>query len=394
KIKYCSSNMKELLTEMKNTSELMVDLAYSSVIYDDEDIANEVLRLEEKMDTIEYHVKIAAMLGARSYEDAAMLSGVLQAATASEKIANAAGDIAKIVLLKMGIPLELKFDLQEAEETIIRAKVHPKSKMVNKTLGELKLETETGMRIIAIRRNSHWIYDPDKNTKIFAKDILFAKGYDEGVPIFYKCATCAHYVKRVIETNYVLEDLDKAVDIIVDMKNMSELSIGLAYSSVLFYNKDLAHEVEIIEEKMDEMKYALQHWVLKSAKYISDVNQLRGLLHLATSSEIISDAALVIADVVLRDIELHPVLTLAVRESDEVVTKIDVSECSDLMGKTLGELKLETETGMYVMAIKRNDKWIYNPGSKTLINNKDLLIARGPSSGEKLLIGMCNSDKL
>ncbi|HEY3360999.1 MAG TPA: potassium channel protein, partial [Methanosarcina sp.] len=37
--KYSPKNLKDLLTEMKDTSELMVDLAYSAMIYDDEDIA-------------------------------------------------------------------------------------------------------------------------------------------------------------------------------------------------------------------------------------------------------------------------------------------------------------------------------------------------------------------
>ncbi|HWR25590.1 MAG TPA: PhoU domain-containing protein, partial [Methanosarcina sp.] len=60
--RYSPRNLKDLLTEMKDTSELMVDLAYSAMIYDDEDIAEEVLNLEDKMDTLDYHMKMAAML--------------------------------------------------------------------------------------------------------------------------------------------------------------------------------------------------------------------------------------------------------------------------------------------------------------------------------------------
>ena len=388
KIKHCSLNMKELLVGMKDTSELMLDLAYSAVIYDDEDIAEEVIRLEEKMDTLEYHMKITAMQAARRIDEAHQLSGVLKAASAAENIANAAGDIANIVRLKMGIPTELKADIREAEETVTRVTIEPDSPVIGKTLGELKLEIETGMGVIAIRQGSSWIYDVEKDTTILAGDILFARGHDEGLPIFTELVTGKPFVKREYKPTEPIEDLERAVDIVVEMKNKSELSVGLAYSAVLFYNKDLADEVEILEEEMDQMKYELQHWVLESARHVEDVDILRGLLHLANASEFISDAAYEIADIVLRDIELHPIFMMAVRESDEVMTKINVDGCSPIVNMTLGELKLETETGMHVMAIKRGSRWIYRPGSRTKIQGDDVLIARGSHDCETQLFEM------
>ncbi|KAF5423191.1 MAG: hypothetical protein C5S45_01305 [Candidatus Methanocomedens sp.] len=388
KIEHCSQNMKELLVGMKDTSELMLDLAYSAVIYDDEDIAEEVIRLEDKMDTLEYHMKITAMQAARRIDEAHQLSGVLKAASAAENIANAAGDIANIVRLKMGIPTELKADIREAEETVTRVTIEPDSPVIGKTLGELKLEIETGMGVIAIRQGSSWIYDVEKDTTILAGDILFARGHDEGLPIFTELVTGKPFVKREYKPTEPIEDLEKAVDIVVEMKNKSELSVGLAYSAVLFYNKDLADEVEILEEEMDQMKYELQHWVLESARHVEDVDILRGLLHLANASEFISDAAYEIADIVLRDIELHPIFMMAVRESDEVMTKINVDGCSPIVNMTLGELKLETETGMHVMAIKRGSRWIYRPGSRTKIKSDDILIARGSHDGETQLFEM------
>ncbi len=388
KIEHCSQNMKELLVGMKDTSELMLDLAYSAVIYDDEDIAEEVIRLEDKMDTLEYHMKITAMQAARRIDEAHQLSGVLKAASAAENIANAAGDIANIVRLKMGIPTELKADIREAEETVTRVTIEPDSPVIGKTLGELKLEIETGMGVIAIRQGSSWIYDVEKDTTILAGDILFARGHDEGLPIFTELVTGKPFVKREYKPTEPIEDLERAVDIVVEMKNKSELSVGLAYSAVLFYNKELADEVEILEEEMDQMKYELQHWVLESARHVEDVDILRGLLHLANASEFISDAAYEIADIVLRDIELHPIFMMAVRESDEVMTKINVDGCSPIVNMTLGELKLETETGMHVMAIKRGSRWIYRPGSRTKIKSDDILIARGSHDGETQLFEM------
>ena len=389
-LKYCTRSTKDLLIDMKDTSELMLDLAYSAVIYDDREIAMEVIRLEEKMDTLDYYVRISTMLSARRLDEAEALAGVLQAGAAAENISNAAGDIAKIALLDLGIPLELKLDLREAEETLTRATVSADSPMAGRTLGAIELETETGMWVIAIRRDRSWIYDPDHSTRIRAGDVVFARGHDEGVPLFIECATCEKYQQATFKLKRVLADLDRAVDLIVEMKNMSELAIGLAYSAMLFYNKDIAEEVRYIEDKMDGMKYELQHWVLKSAKHIDEVDQLRGLLHLANASEAISDAAYDLADVVLRDIELHPIMAIAVRESDEVVTKREILPDSAVAEKSLGELKLETETGMHIMAVKRKDRWVYSPSARTVLYAGDILIARGTTSGEELLTRMCS----
>jgi uncharacterized protein with PhoU and TrkA domain len=388
-IKYIPRNLKDLLIEMKNTSELMVDLAYSAMVYDDEDIAEEVLNLEEKLDTLDYHMKIAAMLSARRVEEAEEMSGVLQVARASGNISNAAGDIAKIVLLEMGIPMELKLALREAEETIARATVSEDSPIAGRTLEDIELDTETGMWIIAIRRQDEWIYNPNHATRIREDDVLFARGHDEGVPIFMEKATNRKYLPREVQHERFLIDLERAVDIIVEMKNMSELSVGLAYSALLFDNKDIALEVKALEGELDAMKNELQHWVLETAKHVPDVNQLRGLLHLAHATESISDAAYTIADTVLRGIELHPVVTLAIRQSDEVITKLVVQTCSPIVGKTFGQLKLETETGMYMMAIKRGDKWVYRPNKRTVIQGGDILITRGSRTGEDALFEMC-----
>ena len=387
KIEYCPISMKKLLVKMKDTSELMVDLGYSAVLYDDYDLAMEVIRLEEKMDVYDYHVQMAAMLAARTVEDAEALSGVLQIASAAEIISNAAGDIASIVLLKMGIPSELKKELRQADETVARAVVGADSKVAGKTLDEISFETEAGMSVIAIRRGDSWIYDPELDAGIVAGDILFARGHDEGVPLFLEMATGNPQVPKVYQESGI-DQLERALDVIVEMKNRSELAVGLAYTAVLFDSEEVAVEVEVIEQEMDEMKYDLQRWVLRAAKLVDDIENLRGLLHLAVSTEIISDAALKIANVVLHDIEPHPILAMAMRESDEVITRVEIAPGAEMDGKTLGDLDLETETGMYVMAVKRGGRWTYYPKPKVTLGAGDLIFARGSKSGEELLLKM------
>ena len=69
-IEYEPKSVKELLTEMKDVSELIVDLAYSAVLFDSKEIGDEVSHLEAKMDTLQYHIRLASMLAARTVDEA------------------------------------------------------------------------------------------------------------------------------------------------------------------------------------------------------------------------------------------------------------------------------------------------------------------------------------
>src|SRR5438445_737549 len=75
-------NVKELLVEAKDASELLVDLAYGAVFFNEEDLAGEVEKLEDRMDGYLRRLREVAMLAARSPEDAEAMGGVLHIAAA------------------------------------------------------------------------------------------------------------------------------------------------------------------------------------------------------------------------------------------------------------------------------------------------------------------------
>lgn len=380
-------NVKDVLVEMKDLSGSMLDLAYSAILYSNPEIAKEVFKLEETMHSLLYKVRIAIMLGARSLEDAIEFSAILQMASAAEKIANAAGDIAKIA---ESVDITRYLDREDFEEAVINVKIKPASVLKDKALKELKLETETGMSALAIKRGSNWIYSPDENERLKEDDLIIISGPTEGIPVFCKMATGEDYWAReeaVKKKGGAGKRITEEIaDLIADMKNMSELTVGLSYSAVMFDSKEIAEEVKDIEESMDRMKEELEISVIEAAREITDksfFNELRGLLHVAISSEIISDAAYEIADVVLRDIQLHPVFSASIRESDEVILKLDVKN-EDIFGRTLKELKIESRTGMFILAIRRTSgRWVYNPAGDAALKEGDLLIMRGPKEGEE-----------
>ncbi len=180
-------------------------------------------------------------------------------------------------------------------------------------------------------------------------------------------------------------------DIVLEIKDKSELMVDLAYSSLLYDNKIIADEVYELEAFVDGLYKDIQRKILKTIqdKQIS-LDDAVSVLRLAECGEKISDAALEIADVELRDIELHPILKMSIRESDVVFTRVQVHPESIFCGKTLGALKLGSETGMYVIAMRHNNKWLYGPTKKTRIDPDDILFAKGPEDSEKHLIELAH----
>ncbi len=104
KIAYKPIPVRDLLTEMKNLSELMIDLAYSAALFNDKELAEVVLDLEQRIDTLAYLLDIDVMVAARGDpRDAEALIGVSTVAAATDKISDAAADIAGIVTHGIGV---------------------------------------------------------------------------------------------------------------------------------------------------------------------------------------------------------------------------------------------------------------------------------------------------
>ncbi len=168
-------NVKEIFVDMKNTAELMVDLAYSAVLFREKEIAEEVLELEEYLDVLNYHLMVRSVLSARNLRDAERITSILQMAHSIDEISNAAADLAKMVLEEKLHPLVTEVIL-ESEETIGKVVVSPESMLVGKTLDALDLSTNTGVWVVAIRRGKRWLFDPDEDTKVMPGDIIIGRG--------------------------------------------------------------------------------------------------------------------------------------------------------------------------------------------------------------------------
>src|SRR5438128_1186801 len=270
-------NLKAMLSEAKDASELMVDLGYAALFFDNVAMAEEVMDLEERLDGLVHEMREVCILAARSPHDAEQMSSVLHVISSIERIGNAAVDIARIVIHRLGIPAALVADLAAADEVSHRVRVRDSSDLAGRSLADVELPVEVGMR------------------------------------------------------------------------------------------------------------ERLEVWVLRGAAEQIDPSPLRGLLHLGSAAEQLGDSAQQMVWLVEQGEEMHPVLGLALGDSDEVIARVPVGAGSSLEGKTLREAKLELETGTYLLAIRRAGRYIYRPRGLVRLEAGDELIAIGPDDGRDRL---------
>jgi uncharacterized protein with PhoU and TrkA domain len=170
--------------EMKNLSELMIDLAYSAALFNDKELAEDVIELESRIDTLAYLLDMEIMIAARDAEDAETLIGVSTVAAAADKISDAAADIAAIVTRNIGIHPIIGEIFEKVEERLMKATVKEGSVIIGQRIDDLDLAARMGVDIIAIRRNKDWILDPDENARVFLGDILITRGAPTGIKEF------------------------------------------------------------------------------------------------------------------------------------------------------------------------------------------------------------------
>src|SRR3954469_25249478 len=169
-------NLKTMLSEAKDTSELMIDLAYAALYFGDPDMAEEVDELEEHLSELVHEMRAVSILAARSPRDADAMASVLQVEGAIERLGNAAVDISRIVTRRLGIPRALVADLSAAEEVSHRVRVREGSHMAHRSLADIELPVAAGMSVVAIRREREWITDVRGEEVILPGDVLFLQG--------------------------------------------------------------------------------------------------------------------------------------------------------------------------------------------------------------------------
>jgi len=184
---------------------------------------------------------------------------------------------------------------------------------------------------------------------------------------------------------------EKITQDLVELKDTSEMMMDLAYSALLLNSRYLAEEVRLLEDKVDRLHTEFELLVLSSRAESQETRGLLGLIRMGVVTERIADAAAEIAEVVLRGGEPHPVLSMVIQDAEETVETAELGEGSLLTGKTLKESRIPEETGMWVLVVKRGDRWI-RPRPDLVLQLGDVVIASGYAEGEEDFQGLVNGE--
>ncbi len=188
--------------------------------------------------------------------------------------------------------------------------------------------------------------------------------------------------------------MNRIENMLLELKDTSEYMIDLAYSSLLYNNTDLAEEVEFLERKMDDLSDDIQEAIVNLGKQQpEEIARFSVILRLQMAIEDIANAAASIADVVLRGLGNHPVIQMSIQESEVTIERTIIKPESVLKDRSLGELRLGSHCGMYVIAIKRGENFIYRPGRDEVLRVGDVLIAKGPDDAADYFIGLADGSE-
>lgn len=171
----------DLCIELKNASETAVGLAYSSILLGDAGLAHEVAMLESRTDQLWDELESWALAAAAETDQPVRLRGLFHMAAASERIADAARGMTRLIEGDEPPHPIIARALGEADEVVSDAIVGARSPADGVSLGALGIHTNTGMEVLAIERTHRWIYRPRPSRTLQTDDRLLVLGPYEGI---------------------------------------------------------------------------------------------------------------------------------------------------------------------------------------------------------------------
>jgi len=175
--------IQKMIIELKNKVELMIDLAYSAVMLNDKEIAEEVLRMEEYIDwlLLQYEDAVLSLILRETNSDKLQIIGLLRFGKSLEEIADSAARIAENIMRGLESHYILAKVAEEGGEFVSVFKVEEGSILANKTISQTGIEKKFDVQIIAVRRGDQWIFDPKDDFVILPGDVLIIRGFVESL---------------------------------------------------------------------------------------------------------------------------------------------------------------------------------------------------------------------
>lgn len=375
KMSYEFVSAKDLLTWMKTYSELMIDLAYSALLFSSEELRDYVMELENRVDRLGYQLLMSLSLSVRDKEDAELAVGLFRVAASSNKISAAAADMAALVECDHDMHPLFTGMFAYTEERLAMARVGAKSPLIGETVDGIWERCDINVDVIATRMDGDWRLNPPATHVVREGEILFARGSEHEIERLEQLTSGKVTPRPSIKSDEPEEALGR---LMLEMKETSEFMVSLSYAAVTFDDAELAEEVSEMEDRLDDLCDIMTKEILSMQ---GDVNRRADLIQIAFATEQIADAAWEMAMVQLSGFQTHPIIKNIVNEADEIVARVVLPETSPLVDKTLEELALDDNYGLYVLSVKREHFWLHRPLGELRLKAGDILIVDGYKEG-------------
>ncbi len=391
KFKYKPLSLKDIIREMKQNIDLMIDVAYSAIKFGSKELADEAYKMEQRIHELTFLLNFQIIQAhPRGLDGAKKLEPIVVMGYAIDKISDALSDIARVVYINTDISYftQLFSDISYVPEPIVKIRVNKGCDFIGQKRKDVHFRSKHGVDLIAIHRRNKWLFEKDE--ELLEDDILIVKGEIQPISDLKKLSNDLEpfsfnigekEIEQLLdlENTEICEKVEEIQRNYVLLTDISETMIELALAALFFNNEEVAEDVLEMEELMDGLNIALEKDLLDLAKLVEAPRDLTGIMRIVFSCELIADAAAHIAEIILKGFEPHGVLQQAIRETGEIVVREALSEDSYFKDKTYNELQDKRyKRGFHIIALKREDKWIYRFKHDFIFEEGDLLIGLGP----------------
>jgi uncharacterized protein with PhoU and TrkA domain len=381
--------LKDILKEMKKKIDFMIDLAYSAIKFSSKEIADETSKIEKRIHELVFLLNLQIIqTQAGGVKEAKTLEPIVVMGYSIDKISDALADIARVVYINSDISEFTQLFWDEVPEPIVKITVNDNCEFIGMNRRDIHFRSKYGVDLIAIKRQDEWLFEKDNVIQVH--DILIIKGEMEPIKQLKNLAYDNEKFSFKIDDAEEEDDFDLKNPEILDyvqvlkkdyvlITDISETMVELALAALFFNSYEVAEDVLEMEDILDGLNINFEKDLLEFAHLVDSPRSLTGIMRIIFSCELIADAAAHIAENILEGFEPHIILQKAIEETPEIVVRETISIDSYFKDKTYKQLQNQRyKRGFHIIALKREDKWIYSFKSDFLFEVGDLLIGLGP----------------
>ena len=351
----------DVLLRISHYASIAVDLALYAIAFRDSRASREVLRIEDTIDSDVSKIVAGTAVAVRAPSQAKIAVGVVALASALDKISDAAGDLAGLVL--RGIPIH-KFVAASSVccgEAVALVKVRRKPE-----------EQPSLIDILLIRRSGSYILSPQWSD-VREGDTIVVRGPLEEVEELARKVGYSIYSQLSTGTAALVSAVagDDLSASILQIKSLARLMLDLSFHSLLYNDLWAAREVLRLEDEVDSLYYKALGYAFAAGNPAA-ADEMVSIAVFLSAMESLADAAASIANLVAEG-RVSELLVETVEEAEEAYIKVEATR--RLEGRKLGDLDLEG-IGVIPVAVKGKLAVVLPVPRDYILHSGDILIVK------------------